>query len=133
MHVPMERFSQNQRAEALAELRLELAEFSHDGLIQLSEDLAQHAVLRGSWSGCVISYKRGAPGSCRRDRLGRARNTFTVLWDNGCLTDEDVAQLLHEELDRRPAHRVPVRSCGPRPQPLPDTAFSVIFQPVAGL
>jgi hypothetical protein len=110
MHVRMERFSDNQRAEALAELRLELAEFSHDGLIQLSEDLARHAVLRGSWSGCVISYKRGAPGSCRRDRLGRARNTFTVLWDNGWLADDDVARLLREELARRPAPRPPLRT-----------------------
>jgi hypothetical protein len=129
----MERFSPNQCAEALAELRLELAEFSHDGLIQLSEDLAQHAVLRGSWSGCVISYKRGAPGSCRRDRLGRARNTFTVLWDNGCLAEDDVARLLHEELDRRAVPRTPVPAGGPRPPALPDAAFSVIFQPVAGL
>jgi hypothetical protein len=110
MQVRMERFSESQRAEALAELRLELAEFNHDGLVQLGEDLAQHAVLRGSWSGCVISYKRGAPGSCRRDRLGRARNTFTVLWDNGWLTDEDVARLIGVELARRqaPAHHNPM-------------------------
>ena len=101
MNLRMERFSESQRADALAELRLELAEFNHDGLIQLGEDLQHHAVLRGSWSGCVISYKRGAPGSCRRDRLGRARNAFTVLWDNGWLSDADVALLLDEELARR--------------------------------
>jgi hypothetical protein len=118
MHGRMERFSESQRAEALAELRLELAEFSHDGLIQLGEDLEHHAVLRGSWSGCVISYKRGAPGSCRRDRLGRARNAFTVLWDNGWLTDEDVARLLGDELAQRPAPTAPV-SC---PAPVLDSS-----------
>ena len=57
--------------------------------------------MRGSWSGCVISYKRGAPGSCRRDRYGRARNAFTVLWDNGWLTDEEVRAMLLAELSRR--------------------------------
>jgi hypothetical protein len=97
------RCSQDQRADALAELCLELTEFSHDGLVQLREDLEQHTVVRGSWSGCVISYKRGAPGSCRRDRRGRARNAFTVLWDNGWLSDEDVAELLAIELERRSA------------------------------
>ena len=132
MHVRTERFSDQQRAEALAELRLELAEFNHDGLIQLDEDLARHAVLRGSWSGCVISYKRGAAGSCRRDRLGRARNSFTVLWDNGWLTDDDVARVLHEELVRRPQPRLAPPRNG-RPEPLPDPAISVIFEPVAGL
>jgi hypothetical protein len=58
-------------------------------------------VVRGSWAGCVISYKRGAPGSARRDRLGRARNAFTVLWDNGWLTDEEVTALVDLELARR--------------------------------
>jgi hypothetical protein len=46
----------------------------------------------------VISYKRGAPGSARRDRLGRARNVFTILWDNGWLTDEEVLAIAHERL-----------------------------------
>jgi hypothetical protein len=91
----------HRRIEALSELRAELREFNHDGLIQLSEDLSEHAVLRGSWAGCVISYKRGAAGSCRRDRLGRARNAFTVLWDNGWLTDEEVRGMLLAELSRR--------------------------------
>lgn len=91
------------RAEALDELRGEFAEFSHDGLIQLREDLRRHAVLRGTWSGCVISYRRGAPGSCRRDRFGRARNAFTILWDNGWLTDDDVAVVVDVELARRAA------------------------------
>ena len=130
MHLRTERFSESQRAEALAELRLELAEFNHDGLIQLAEDLDHHAVLRGSWSGCVISYKRGAPGSCRRDRMGRARNAFTVLWDNGALSDQEVATLLGEELARRPAPAPPVsapatRACLERP--VHRITFSMIF------
>jgi hypothetical protein len=95
-----ERFSDT-RADALAELRAELAEFNHDGLTQLADDLRHSAVLRGSWSGCVISYKRGAPGSCRRDRLGRARNAFTILWDNGWISDGEVVAVIEAELARR--------------------------------
>jgi hypothetical protein len=128
MNSRIERFSDSQRAEALAELRLELAEFNHDGLVQLGEDLDRHAVLRGSWSGCVISYKRGAPGSCRRDRLGRARNAFTVLWDNGWISDEDVALMLDEELARRPALSPPSP-----PLRLPATRRPMIFEPSSGL
>jgi hypothetical protein len=101
MQNSLERYSESHRDEALTELRWELAEFSHDGLVQLAEDLTQSAVVRGSWAGCVISYKRGAPGSARRDRMGRARNAFTILWDNGWLTDEDVLTIAHAELCRR--------------------------------
>ena len=101
MHNTIERYSEQHREEALAELRAELAEFSHDGLVQLKEDLHRGGVIRGSWAGCVISYKRGAAGSARRDRLGRARNTFTVLWDNGWLTDDEVATAVEVELGRR--------------------------------
>ena len=101
MQNSLERYSESHREEALLELRLELAEFSHDGLTQLAEDLTRSAVARGSWGGCVISYKRGAPGSARRDRLGRARNAFTILWDNGWLTDEDVLAMTRTELLRR--------------------------------
>jgi hypothetical protein len=101
MQNSLERYSETHRDEALTELRWELTEFSHDGLIQLMEDLGQNAVLRGSWGGCVISYKRGAPGSARRDRLGRARNAFTILWDNGWLTDEDVLVLARAEIGQR--------------------------------
>lgn len=101
MQNTIERYSEKHREEALAELRAELAEFSHDGLVQLREDLSRGAVVRGSWAGCVISYKRGAAGSARRDRLGRARNAFTVLWDNGWLTDEEVASLVECELGHR--------------------------------
>ena len=100
MHLPIEPCSEKHREEALAELRAELAAFSHDGLIQLHEDLTAGTVARGSWAGCVISYKRGAAGSARRDRLGRARNAFTILWDNGWLTDEEVLDCIAAELDR---------------------------------
>ncbi|MGH7506928.1 MAG: hypothetical protein ACRELX_14825 [Longimicrobiales bacterium] len=92
---------QGEHERALAELRAELTEFNHDGLVQLREDLVHGAVARGSWSGCVISYRRGAAGSARRDRLGRARNAFTVLWDQGWLTDEAVSAAAGAELARR--------------------------------
>jgi len=101
MQYSIERYSEKHRDEALADLQAELREFNHDGLIQLREDLHRHSVVRGSWAGCVISYKRGAPGSARRDRLGRARNAFTVLWDNGWLTDEEVIAMVDLELARR--------------------------------
>lgn len=101
MQNTIERYSERHRDEALADLRSELLEFSHDGLVQLREDLARNAVVRGSWAGCVISYKRGAPGSARRDRLGRARNAFTVLWDNGWISEQDVLALVEQELERR--------------------------------
>lgn len=103
MQYSIERYSEKHREEALADLHAELREFNHDGLVQLKEDLHRHSVVRGSWAGCVISYKRGAPGSARRDRLGRARNAFTVLWDNGWLTDEEVSALVDLELVRRRA------------------------------
>lgn len=98
--------SEPHREEALTELRSELADFNHDGLVQLIEDLSSGAVVRGSWTGCVISYRRGAAGSSRRDRLGRARNAFTILWDNGWLTDEEVADAAHKEFRRRSAESV---------------------------
>src|SRR5688500_7538443 len=101
MQSPFNRCSETHRMEAIAELRAELLDFSHDGLTQLVEDLAQGSVVRGSWTGCVISYKRGAAGSARRDRMGRARNSFTILWDNGWITDEEVIALAKAELRRR--------------------------------
>lgn len=101
MQIPLERYSEVHRIEALHELRSELADFNHDGLIQLIDDLTSNSVVRGSWAGCVISYKRGAPGSARRDRYGRARNAFTILWDNGWLTDEEVLNLATLEIARR--------------------------------
>lgn len=114
MNKEMEGFSLGQRQQALAELQAELRVFSHDGLVQLLEDLRRHAVPRGSWAGCVMSYKRGCPGSSRRDRKGRARNAFTILWDQGWLTDEEVETTVRAELDRRAL--APVRA---RPIVLP--------------
>jgi hypothetical protein len=99
--------NRGQQEAALAELRAELGEFSHDGLVQLREDLKRHTVARGSWSGCVISYRRGGAGSARRDRFGRARNAFTILWDNGWLTDEEVLLAANAEVARRAAVRPP--------------------------
>lgn len=101
MRDTFQRYSVANRHDALDELEAELREFSHDGLVELSEDLCRGGVVRGSWAGCVISYKRGAAGSARRDRLGRARNAFTVLWDNGWLTDEEVVGRVEAELGRR--------------------------------
>lgn len=101
MQKRFDRCSEAHREEALSELRAELADFSHDGLVQLKEDLSNGVVVRGSWTGCVISYKRGAAGSARRDRLGRARNAFTILWDNGWMTDEEVLDATVAEERRR--------------------------------
>ena len=89
------------RTTALQELRAELGDFAFDGLVELRDDLREGRVLRGTWSGCVISYKRGCPGSSRRDRYGRARNAFTILWDKGWITDEEVARLVEQELSGR--------------------------------
>lgn len=97
------------RAEAVAELAAELAEFSHDGLIELHQALEDGQVVRGSWAGCVISYKRGSAGSTRRDRLGRPRNLFTRLWDSGWMTDEEVVALVQEELDQRRVKPLPAQ------------------------
>lgn len=97
----LDRYAEHHREEAVAELRSELEAFSYDGLVQLLEDLGDGEVIRGSWAGCVISYRRGAAGSARRDRLGRARNAFTILWDNGWLTDEEVHQAVQAEISQR--------------------------------
>jgi hypothetical protein len=91
------------RERAVADLMAELAEFSHDGLVLLRAHLVEGRVLRGSWAGCVISYRRGAAGSARRDGQGRARNAFTALWDSGWMTDEEVMGLVDGELGRRRA------------------------------
>lgn len=109
MSINAPRLSNDHRTEAMMELRSELAEFSFDGLMQLRADLRQHAVLRGSWAGCVMSYRSGSPGSCRRDRLGRARNAFTILWDNGWLSDDDVAAAVIDEMTLRSAALVAAR------------------------
>jgi hypothetical protein len=92
------------RTRAVADLEEELADFSYDGLVLLRNHLGEGRVLRGSWAGCVISYKRGDPGSARRDRKGRARNAFTRLWDAGWMTDEEVLRRVDAELARRQAN-----------------------------
>lgn len=101
MKSTLEGCSERYRREALTELMAELSEFSYDGLTLLRQDLVTGRVIRGSWAGCVLSYKRGAAGSTRRDRLGRARNALTVLWDSGWLTDEEVLAAVAREVARR--------------------------------
>lgn len=103
MRTWLERCTEQHRKNALAELTEELREFSHDGLTQLLEDLRAGEVIRGSWAGCVVSYRAGSAGSARRDRLGRSRNAFTVQWDGGWLTDEEVAEAVRTELAVRAA------------------------------
>lgn len=101
MKSTLEGCSERHRRQALTELVAELTEFSYDGLTLLRQDLISGRVIRGSWAGCVLSYKRGAAGSSRRDRLGRARNALTVLWDSGWLTDEEVLAAVAREMARR--------------------------------
>jgi len=96
-----------QKEHALAELRAELDRFSYDGLVQLRQDLEWGRVLRGTWAGCVLSYRAGAPGSARKDRFGRARNAFTEAWDGGWLTEDEVLAEVDAELARRAPARVP--------------------------
>ncbi len=93
------------RQEALRELAAELEEFSYDGLVLLGDDLRAGRVIRGSWAGCVLSYKRGAAGSTRRDRLGRSRNALTHVWDNGWFADDEILTAVARELARRPVER----------------------------
>jgi hypothetical protein len=105
MHSSSHRLAPGDRSTAFTELDAELAAFCHDGLVQLDGDLARHAVPRGSWDDCVLSYRRGAAGSVRRDRRGRVRSAFTALWDAGRITDEEVAARVAGELLRRAAAR----------------------------
>jgi hypothetical protein len=106
MHARVEPFGITDRDRALDELGAELAAFHHDALVQLVDDLLAGSVVRGSWSGCVFSYRRGAPGSVRRDRRGRVRNAFTTLWDHGWITDEEVCAAAACELARRSGRQV---------------------------
>lgn len=109
--------SERHRQEGVRELMAELKEFSFDGLTLLRDDLRAGRVIRGSWAGCVLSYKRGTAGSTRRDRLGRARNALTVLWDGGWFTDEEVIAAVSSELASRTRHGAPTEPSDPgRPQ-----------------
>lgn len=88
-------------SDADAELRAELREFSHDGLIQLEQDLIADRVKRGTWDGCVLSYRRGYPGSVDCDRNGRRGNVFTRFWDAERVDTARVLRLVRAELDAR--------------------------------
>lgn len=90
-------------SDADTELRSELREFSHDGLVQLSADLEAGTVKRGTWDGCVLSYRRGYPGSVDCDRKGRRGNAFTRFWDAERIREPHVLKLVNEELESRRA------------------------------
>lgn len=88
-------------ADAESELRAELREFAHDGLTQLALDLERGAVKRGTWDGCVLSYRKGGPASVDCDRKGRRGNAFTRYWDAEHFAEARVLELLRAELDQR--------------------------------
>jgi hypothetical protein len=88
-------------ADADNELRAELREFAYDGLVQLGADLERQAVKRGTWDGCVLSYRRGYAGSVDCDRKGRRGNSFTRFWDAERLDEEHVLKLVREEAGAR--------------------------------
>lgn len=90
-------------ADADAELRAELGEFAYDGLVQLELDLQRGTVKRGTWDGCVLSYRRGSAGSADCDRRGRRGNAFTRFWDAERLDEEHVLQLVRAEIGQRAA------------------------------
>lgn len=113
--------TERHREEGIRELVAELEEFSYDGLVLLRDDLEAGRVVRGSWAGCVLSYKRGVAGSTRRDRLGRARNALTALWDAGWLTDEEALAAVIRELVRR---QVPEDEPAPAAPPVQSGAPS---------
>ncbi len=94
-------------ADADAELRAELREFAHDGLVQLALDLEQNAVKRGTWDGCVLSYRRGYAGSVDCDRKGRRGNAFTRYWDAERIDREHVLHLVQDEIRSRQATGAP--------------------------
>lgn len=99
-------------ADANNELRGELREFSFDGLVQLEQDLDRNTVKRGTWDGCVLSYRRGAAGSVDCDRKGRRGNAFTRFWDAERIDREQVLALVRSELRARGVQR---RSVPDRP------------------
>ncbi|MFO7261573.1 MAG: hypothetical protein DIU52_010490 [bacterium] len=96
-------------ADADAELRAELREFAFDGLIQLAADLERGVVKRGTWDGCVLSYRRGYAGSVDSDRKGRRGNAFTRFWDAERIDEQHVLRFVREEIEARRA--------GLRPEP----------------
>lgn len=88
-------------ADADNELRAELREFAYDGLVQLGTDLEREIVKRGTWDGCVLSYRRGYAGSVDCDRKGRRGNSFTRFWDAERFNEEHVLKLVREEVNTR--------------------------------
>lgn len=100
-------FSAPRTADAEAELRAELHEFAYDGLTQLHADLTNHAVKRGTWDGCVLSYRLGGPGSASCDRKGRRGNAFTRYWDTERISTTMVLRLIEEEKEARKHLDVP--------------------------
>ncbi len=101
-------------ADADTELRAELKEFAYDGLVQLSLDLERGTVKRGTWDGCVLSYRRGGAGSVDCDRKGRRGNAFTRFWDAERLNEAHVLELVRAELQtRRSASGEPAREHRP--------------------
>jgi len=101
-------------ADAEAELRAELREFAYDGLVQLAIDLERNAVKRGTWDGCVLSYRRGYAGSVDCDRKGRRGNAFTRYWDAERIDRSRVLELVREEIHARHAAGTAPR----RPEPV---------------
>ncbi|HEX7117291.1 MAG TPA: hypothetical protein VF212_00790 [Longimicrobiales bacterium] len=101
-------------SDADAELRSELREFAYDGLVQLALDLERNVVKRGTWDGCVLSYRRGYAGSVDCDRKGRRGNAFTRYWDAERIDRARVLELVREEIRARqsvgatPKREVPV-------------------------
>jgi hypothetical protein len=90
-------------ADAENELRTELREFAYDGLVQLSIDLERGVVKRGTWDGCVLSYRRGSAGSVDCDRKGRRGNAFTRFWDAERLDEGQVLKFVRAEIEARTA------------------------------
>jgi hypothetical protein len=90
-----------QAADAATEFRAELREFAFDGLVELDAALSEGAVLRGTWSGCPLSYQRGHAGSADCDRKGRRGNAFTRFWDAERIEAERVQQMVREEIAAR--------------------------------
>lgn len=88
-------------ADADHELRAELREFAYDGLVQLGNDLEHQSVKRGTWDGCVLSYRRGYSGSVDCDRKGRRGNVFTRFWDAERVDEDHVLHLVREEIEAR--------------------------------
>ena len=107
--------SSPRQADAESELRAELLEFSHDGLIQLAADLERGAVKRGTWDGCVLSYRRGGAGSVDCDRKGRRGNAFTRFWDSERIHHDQVLALVRAELASREVAQEPAMPRSPRP------------------